>query len=103
MLRTTLISNLAVSQNGTVITLAALVGFLAVNVLSFGHFYLDKHRAANMKQRIPEGRLLLLSALGPFGAWIGMNAFRHKTRKLKFKLVPLFAAVHLFLAVLMFF
>jgi uncharacterized membrane protein YsdA (DUF1294 family) len=50
-------------------------------------------------RRISEKSLLLLALLGPFGALAGMRWFRHKTRKMKFKLVPLFAIVHVLLAI----
>lgn len=98
MLTTAIISDLVVSQHGPGVLIAALAGLMAANILAFGQFYLDKRRAAARRRRTPESTLLLLSLLGPFGAYAGMKAFRHKTRKLKFQLVPLFAVVHLFLA-----
>jgi uncharacterized membrane protein YsdA (DUF1294 family) len=39
--------------------------------------------------------LLSLAAIGPFGAYVAMKVFRHKTRKTKFILVPLMIVVHL--------
>lgn len=47
--------------------------------------------------RIPESRLLLLAFLGPFGALPVMLLFRHKTRKPRFLLVPLFVLFQLVL------
>ncbi|ADN36294.1 protein of unknown function DUF1294 [Methanolacinia petrolearia DSM 11571] len=43
---------------------------------------------------MPEKKLLLLSFLGPFGGAFGMKIFRHKTMKLKFKLVYVFLVLH---------
>ena len=40
-----------------------------------------------------ESSLLMQSALAPFGAFLGMVLFRHKARKPKFLLVPLFLIV----------
>lgn len=99
-MKAALLNDLMISQNGAILTLVALAGFLAINLLSFVQFFLDKHRAVTNRRRTAEGTLLLLSALGPFGAYAGMKVFRHKTRKLKFHLVPLFALFHLFLAAL---
>lgn len=103
MVQTLAISDLVLSQHDAIITFLALAGFLAVNMLSFVQFFLDKHRAITGGRRVPESTLLLFSALGPFGAYAGMKAFRHKTRKLRFRLVPLFAAAYLFLAALLLF
>ena len=45
--------------------------------------------------RTPENQLLILALIGPFGAFTAMLVFRHKTRKLKFRLVPVFAMLHI--------
>ncbi|MCD7740714.1 MAG: DUF1294 domain-containing protein [Ruminococcus sp.] len=51
----------------------------------------DKRRAQRNKWRISEFTLIIFSLLGgSIGALIGMKAFHHKTKKLKFKvLIPL--------------
>jgi uncharacterized membrane protein YsdA (DUF1294 family) len=62
---------------------------LVVNGCVFLLYMADKGRAAAGRWRIPE-RVLLCSAIaGPFGAFLAMQAFRHKTQKLRFLLVPL--------------
>ena len=51
---------------------------------------IDKYKAKHDKQRISEKNLLLCALLmGAVGIGLGMMAFRHKTQKIKFKvLVP---------------
>jgi len=74
---------------------AAIVLYLIANLCVFLLYGADKRRARNGDWRIPE-RILLVSALiGPFGAWIGMRVFRHKTQKLLFYLVPVFLVLHI--------
>lgn len=63
---------------------------LAVNLLSFLLFRSDKLRARQDQWRISEGTLLLVAFFGPFGAYWAMRRYRHKTKHLKFLLVPLF-------------
>lgn len=62
--------------------------FAAITFVTFVAFGWDKHKARKgSRNRTPEGTLLTLSFLGGFvGGWIGMNLFRHKTRKTSFKL-----------------
>jgi uncharacterized membrane protein YsdA (DUF1294 family) len=72
--------------------------YAVLNVFSFALYGLDKFKAREEKWRISEQNLLIASLLGPIGAWLGMQHFRHKTRKPIFKfLVPLFIGVHIFL------
>lgn len=73
-------------------------GYLIIaNLCAFGICGVDKKRAIKGRRRIPEKALLLACLFG--GAWgfqIGMLAFRHKTKHLKFKvLVPLLSLVWL--------
>lgn len=65
---------------------------LAMNLISFTMFFVDKRKAIKGKNRISEKSLLLSAFLfGSVGAFLSMQIFRHKTQKLKFKiLVPLF-------------
>ena len=73
-----------------------------LNLISLGAFGLDKHKAGMKAWRIPERTLLLLALFGPFGALAGMLVFRHKTRHMKFLLVPLFALAQVLLFLYLF-
>ena len=66
--------------------MAALVLLLvALNAVSFALFGIDKRRARRGARRIPEATLLLSALVsGTVGAWLGMQVFRHKTRKRSF-------------------
>ena len=80
----------------------ALAGlYLLINLVAMMMYAYDKMMARKGDRRISERTLLLMALLGPFGAMAGMRWFRHKTRKLKFKLVPLFALVHVLIVFLL--
>jgi len=80
----------------------ALAGlYLLINLVAMMMYAYDKMMARKGDRRISEKTLLLMALLGPFGAMAGMRWFRHKTRKLKFKLVPLFALVHVLIVFLL--
>ena len=86
----------------TSVAFLALAGlYLLVNLVALLMYAYDKMMARRGDQRISERSLLLLALLGPFGALAGMRWFRHKTRKMKFKLVPLFAVLHVVIAFLL--
>jgi uncharacterized membrane protein YsdA (DUF1294 family) len=70
-----------------------------VNSIALALFGIDKFKSKKSGWRIPESRLLLIAFFGPFGAWAGMLLFRHKTRKIKFLVVPLFLFTQVFLIV----
>lgn len=65
---------------------------------------LDKLKAKQGARRIPEFRLFLLALLGGgVGGWLGMYAFRHKTRHMKFVIgFPLIAAAQVLAALYLF-
>lgn len=59
---------------------------LAINVLTFAVYGVDKWKAWQGRWRVPEATLLGLAALGgSVGAWVAMQLFRHKTKKNKFR------------------
>jgi uncharacterized membrane protein YsdA (DUF1294 family) len=59
---------------------------LAVNVLTFIVYGVDKWKAQRGRWRVPEATLMGLAALGgSVGAWLAMQIFRHKTQKKKFR------------------
>ncbi len=64
---------------------------LAVNLLTFATYGIDKYKARHARWRVREASLLLLAALGgSIGALLGMHLFRHKTQHKKFRYgVPL--------------
>lgn len=68
--------------------------YVVVNIIAFLVYGRDKRKAENGAWRTPEKTLIIAAFLGPFGAYAGMQTFRHKTQKLKFKLVPFFLALH---------
>jgi uncharacterized membrane protein YsdA (DUF1294 family) len=71
--------------------------YLAMSLVTFGAYGLDKRRARRGDSRTPERRLHLLELLGGWpGALLGMKVFRHKTQKRSFRLV-FFAVVLLHL------
>lgn len=74
------------------------------NISVFATYASDKRRAKKDERRVPEKRLLTMAALfGSLGALAGTYLTRHKTRKNKFRiLVPIFFAVHCWLAYEMF-
>jgi uncharacterized membrane protein YsdA (DUF1294 family) len=74
-----------------------LVFLIVVNVASMLFYVLDKVKSMRGGWRIPESRLLLVAFFGPFGAYAGMLLSRHKIRKPKFLLVPIFLFIHLYL------
>ncbi|MDD3857304.1 MAG: DUF1294 domain-containing protein [Methanoculleus sp.] len=72
--------------------------FLLANAVAFLAYFRDKRLAERGSWRTPESHLLVLALVGPFGAFGAMQAFRHKTQKPKFRLVPLFICLHLGIA-----
>lgn len=78
----------------------ALYYLLAVNLLTFISYGIDKWKARHNRWRIPEATLLLLAALGgSIGALLAMKVFRHKTQHKKFRYgVPAILIVQLAVA-----
>ena len=71
------------------------------NIVVFVVYGLDKLFAKIKCRRIPEKVLILLAFMGgSVGAFLGMQVFRHKIRKNKFKiLVPLALVINVFLLI----
>lgn len=62
-----------------------VVYLVAVNVIDFVLFGVDKKKARHHKWRIPEAVLLGFCIVGgSIGGIIGMRVFHHKTKKAKF-------------------
>ena len=79
----------------TIIALPAAV-YVALNILAFMAYGLDKLKASAAKWRISEKTLLILAFFGPFGGYAGMLVCRHKTQKKPFIwAVPLFIILHI--------
>ncbi|WMJ81897.1 DUF1294 domain-containing protein [Clostridium sp. MB40-C1] len=56
-----------------------------LNIIGFLSMYVDKVKARNKKWRIKESTLLFIAILGgSLGSYLGMKAFRHKTKHNKF-------------------
>jgi uncharacterized membrane protein YsdA (DUF1294 family) len=73
--------------------------YAGLNLLAFALFILDKLKSKVKRGRIAENSLLLAAAFGPAGALIAMVGFRHKTRHVKFSLVPVFLILHVVLII----
>ena len=79
-----------------------IVGYLLImSVIGFVTMGIDKRRAIRKGWRISERTLLLFALLGGgIGSFLGMRAFRHKTKHLKFTiLLPLLAVTYTVLAI----
>lgn len=72
----------------------ALGILIAINIIAFVLFGIDKERALRERRRLPEAYLLWLALLGgAAGAIAGQQIFRHKTRKQPFRTLLIGAAV----------
>ena len=61
-----------------------------INIISFLLYGIDKFKAIHNMWRIPEIVLLITGLLGgSIGSILGMIIFRHKIKKLKFKILNL--------------
>ena len=64
----------------------SLYYLLAINVVTFVLFGLDKYNARKGNRRIREVTLMAMAALGgSVGAWMGMRLWHHKTKHRKFR------------------
>ena len=78
--------------------------YILINIVSFAMYGADKYFAKKDMWRISEKALLGVAAIGgAFGAFAGMETFRHKTKHAKFNiLVPAFMLLHLGVLVYLF-
>ena len=74
---------------------------LAVNLVTFLLYGIDKYKAKKNKWRISEATLLLMAVIGgSIGAWAGMRLWHHKTMHKKFKYgIPVIIILQVALAV----
>lgn len=79
-----------------------IIAVLVFQIITFTAYGLDKYYAIHGKRRIPEIHLLLLAFVAPFGAMLGMQTFRHKTRK-KLFLITTTCALALHVAWILFY
>ena len=88
-------------QGGMLVMTELVEGWLvAVNLVAFAVYGIDKYKSMHGKWRTRERTLLFLAFLGgSVGAWLGMQMFRHKTQHMKFRFgVPALFLVQLLLA-----
>ena len=79
-----------------------ILGYLlAINILSFFLYGIDKYKAKKRRWRISEATLLMMAVIGgSIGAWAGMRLWHHKTMHKKFKYgIPLIIILQVALAV----
>ncbi|WP_368489831.1 DUF1294 domain-containing protein [Clostridium sp. BJN0013] len=72
---------------------------LLINIYGFVLMYIDKNKSKKGKWRIPENKLFITAILfGSLGIFLGMYAFRHKTKHPKFIIgIPAIIILQLFL------
>ena len=77
---------------------------IAINLVTFLVYGIDKWKAKKNGWRIPEKTLLLLAFLGgSIGAFLGMRVFHHKTLKWKFRIgIPLVILLQLAIIVFLY-
>ena len=68
-----------------------LIYLIAINVVTFFMYGIDKWKAKRSKWRISEATLLGMAVIGgSIGAWLGMRVWHHKTMHKKFQFgIPL--------------
>lgn len=80
------------------------VYLLIINAIGFILMLVDKIKAKKNLWRIPEATLFLTAVIGgSVGSLLGMYAFRHKTKHIKFIVgMPLILAAQIIAAILIF-
>ena len=77
---------------------------IAINIITFFIYGIDKLKAKKGKWRIPESTLLLLAIIGgSIRAWFGIKVWHHKTLHKKFKYgIPLIVIIQISIAIYIF-
>ena len=85
--------------SGIEMTEALLYYLIAINVVTFLVYGIDKWKAKQGSWRISEATLLILAVIGgSIGALLGMKVWRHKTMHKKFKYgLPLILIIQIIL------
>lgn len=80
-------------------TQIGLAYIVAINIVTFFYFGIDKIQSRNNRRRISEKTLWFLTGIGgSIGALLGMHYFRHKTKKTSFQaVIVLIICVHVFI------
>ena len=80
-------------------TEALLYYLIAINIVTFLVYGIDKWKAKHGSWRISEATLLILAVIGgSIGALLGMKVWRHKTQHKKFKYgLPLILIIQIIL------
>ena len=75
--------------------------FIAMNIMTFAAYGIDKLYAVKGKARIRNATLLGLALIGvACGAFLGMQLFHHKTRQTRYRVwVPLMMLLQLVLVI----
>ncbi len=78
-----------------------LIYLIAINVVTFFAYCIDKWKAKRSKWRISEATLLGMAVIGgSIGAWLGMRVWHHKTMHKKFQFgIPLIIVVQIALVI----
>ena len=78
-----------------------LIYLIAINVVTFFMYGIDKWKAKRSKWRISEATLLGMAVIGgSIGAWLGMRVWHHKTMHKKFQFgIPLIIVVQIALVI----
>lgn len=89
--------------SGSVLSGSVLVYLILVNVAGLILMGWDKFMAKMGKTRIPEKGLFLTALIGgSIGIWLGMLAFRHKTRHAQFAVgIPVIFVLQVAVALLL--
>ncbi|WP_082378909.1 DUF1294 domain-containing protein [Marinagarivorans algicola] len=73
---------------------AALYVYALLSLMAYVLYWKDKRAAINNQWRIPENTLHMCAVLGGWpGAMLAQQSFRHKTQKIRFRIVFWFTVV----------